>query len=587
MPSPLFIRRLMGGVALGVFLNFTLGIPSDYTPARASNATMHDSVGTLVFAENQLLTSTDDLTVANSWETTEATINDADKVTLDSGTNARIIQRTSGVKNADAIVAGGVYDIIFEAAKTSAGDTIVVEIAYFDSVAGFLTGSDITLTTTFQTISLIGLVPLSSTSSQVQLLGATGNTGGQVQVRNMRMVRTPMVGGSVFIPNTTTSSFYGARAPSYVFDGSDWLNEGYLTEEARTNLWLQSKAFGTSPNSLVRAAIGTGVVGPDGVNTTTALIANADEDTSHILQQSWTEATITDNAIHTLSVFAKKGAFDWILLQTKDKNNSNLSTYFDLDNGVVGATAAHDDQGIIDVDNGWFLCWVIVDVVTGVTNPTGLIYLAEANGDAAFTGDASTIQTYIDDVQFEEGQGPSSRIPTVLTTLERAADTLLKGTSGVILPEINYLAGEIVVEFMANPGSLATGSSQNLIDVVSDALASDKPKIQIFESDVTAGNINARIRLAGSDKLWTPATSNTSGTRHKVGMAWDANGGISSFDGVTGGTEPAFTPESGFDIIGWGHNAITPANGGYSGHIRSGFLGKTKPSQAAHNARTA
>lgn len=588
MPNPILMRRLMGGVATFVFLDFTAGIPSDYTHARASNATMHDSVGTLVFAENNLFCNTNDLTVANSWIVASGVvIDDVDLITYPTGTNGQMRATVSGTTNPDANVVGASYEIIFEARKVSGADTIVLRARHSDAVKGNTDGSNITLTTEYQDVGVSGVIPESATSAQAQLRGAVGNTGGQVQVRNIRMVRTPMVGGSIFINNPTTSSFYGARAPSHVFDGSGWLNEGYLHEgEARTNLIIQSDALATTwtlpgANTTITDNAGVALTG----------LTTADDvlhgDSAETVQQT---VTLTADTVTCLSAVVEQGdtgEHDFVKIALIDNSDgaNGPEAWFNIATGAAGTaqadgTGAITDSGIIDMSGGKYRIWVSGTITAGQTD--GRVELINTTADAVDTAEA-TNSVYWSSIQLEVGQSPSSINPTVLTSVTRAADALLKGTSGVILPEINPLAYTIVVKGMANPGSLADGTTRRMFEAASDALASDNPKLQLVMDASTAGTATFNNVLAASTKTWNPTTSNTAGVRHAYGVAADAAGGISSFNGVTGATEPAFTPEPGFDKIGWGGDFA--GGNGYMGHIRSGFIGTTKDSQGALNAR--
>ncbi len=380
-----------------------------------------------------------------------------------------------------------------------------------------------------------------------------------------------------------------ARVASHVFNGSSWLNEGYLTEEARTNLCLESDDLTTTwtlpgANTTITANAGVALTG----------LTTADDvlhgDSAETVQQTVTVGADVITALSAVVEQGTTGEHDFVKIAVIDNSDgaNGYEAWFNIATGAAGTAQADGtgtltDSGIIDMSGGKYRIWVSGKITAGQTD--GRIELINTTADAVDTAEA-TNSVFWSSLQLEAGQSPSSIIPTVLTSLTRAADSMLYGTSGMVLNEINFQAGTIVTEFMANPGSLASGSNQHLFTASSDALASDRPQLFMFFDDNVAGQLKFNSLLAGSSKVWTSATTNTAAVRHSGGAAWDANGGISSFDGGTGGTEPAYVSEPGFDSIGIGHTAIAPSNP-FNGHIRSVFIGKTKDSQAALNARTA
>jgi hypothetical protein len=93
------------------------------------------------------------------------------------------------------------------------------------------------------------------------------------------------------------------------------------------------------------------------------------------LQQS----TTVSSGEHTFEVRLKKGVTDWALLL--HTHGGVFDTYFDLDNGVVGAT--NDAQGsIVDDGDGFYICSVKITAAQAATSSgTCRLYLAEGNGN--------------------------------------------------------------------------------------------------------------------------------------------------------------------------------------------------------------
>jgi len=97
------------------------------------------------------------------------------------------------------------------------------------------------------------------------------------------------------------------------------------------------------------------------------------------------------------SIFAKKGNQDWIALA--DATVANTLSYFNISTGVLGTVGSAADAYIEDWGNGWCRCCI---VFTGTAASHNIqIYTAEADGDAIFSGDGVTINTYLWGAQCE------------------------------------------------------------------------------------------------------------------------------------------------------------------------------------------
>lgn len=340
-----------------------------------------------------------------------------------------------------------------------------------------------------------------------------------------------------------------ARVGSHVFNTGEaaWLNEGYWSEEARTELELWnrdgSNAIWTKSASMAAVKNATGL---DAVanSATTLTASDANQTFAHTITKT--------SAEYTMGVYIKR----------KTGTGSILIT----DNGFTNET---DVKTLINSSR-----FTLVQITRTQANPAIGIKIV-TSGDAI----------EIDVCGCEAGQSRSSPIFATTAEVTRAKDTMKYGVSGTVLSEINFPAGTIVIEAMPNPGSSTNGGSQMFLDIASDAQASDKPRFNITSNSTVAGRVDAQFTLAGGNISWRVTLSNTDGVRHKYGNAYDATGVFSSFDGADGtDTEPAWTPEPGFDKI-----AIGATIGGgslFNGHFRSLFIGKTKDAQTPLNVRT-
>lgn len=195
---------------------------------------------------------------------------------------------------------------------------------------------------------------------------------------------------------------------------------GLLIEESRMNLTLRSEAFDHANWTKTESTISTdAIVAPDGKTTADGIIGSTN-DIKHFVNDGTTVSTTT---AYTITVFAKAGNQDWILIEpfgTASPGTDNA--FFDLSSGSIGTTEANvDDATIKSIGNGWYR--VSVTITTDATDTLNVaIASAEADNDSAFAGDATTVDTYIWGAQLEAGAFPTSYITTTSAAVTRAAD---------------------------------------------------------------------------------------------------------------------------------------------------------------------
>ena len=204
--------------------------------------------------------------------------------------------------------------------------------------------------------------------------------------------------------------------------------EGLLIEGESTNLLTYSEDFDNSAWAKNASSIGGSTTGPDG-NTITAngLIASTDDVSSHYIRQIGVAATPTKD--YSLSVFAKKGDKNWLLLKLRfyDSTPTLLTentAYFDLDNCAVGTVSSGATSSIKELSNGWVRCTITATADATAATSWNIICVAEGNNDSTFAGDGSTINIYTWGAQLEEMPFASSYIPTTTAAVTRAGDSL-------------------------------------------------------------------------------------------------------------------------------------------------------------------
>jgi hypothetical protein len=227
-----------------------------------------------------------------------------------------------------------------------------------------------------------------------------------------------------YIETTTAAVYTGItdNVPRLDYDGDC---PSLLLEPQRSNLIDSAEYYNGSSWSRVRSTITDNAeTSPEGVDNASALIATAVNDDHYIYA-----TPATTNAIHTYSVFLKKGNRTWARLW---ETTTNVFVDFNLDTGATGTTnGTIIDKGTEDFGNGWYRCYFTYD-----TGSAGLkvcrIYSLEGDNDRSYLGDGTTEEIYIYGAQLEEGSYATSYIPTYGTSVTRNADDLELSTLSTV-----------------------------------------------------------------------------------------------------------------------------------------------------------
>ena len=223
---------------------------------------------------------------------------------------------------------------------------------------------------------------------------------------------------------------------------------GYLLlEPSRTNSLLQSNQFNTTwYNSNTSESVSSGGFGGLNYWTITKTAASG-----------WIRQNLSLSGVQTLSVYAKSGTLNWIRIIAT--GSSTASTWFDLQNGVVGsADFGTESSNIESVGDGWYRCSITVDIgtVNGVR-----FYPADGNNDVSGTSGSILIQA----AQLEVGSYATSYIPTEGSSVTRVAElcndagnsTVINKNQGVLFVESAALADDLTFrQITLNDGSLNT-----------------------------------------------------------------------------------------------------------------------------------
>lgn len=246
---------------------------------------------------------------------------------------------------------------------------------------------------------------------------------------------------------------------------------GLLVEGSSTNLLVHSTDVAAGGwQEATTAGSGAGVrylqanagLAPDGSNTATKIVESTDSDMQRIL----TAVSVTSGENYTFYAILKAGERTEVELRTSLRNGP----IFDLSAGTLDAAgSAMDDQGIIDLGKGWYLCWFVT--TAGGSSDLPFIVL-RSGGTDTYVGDGIS-GLFVSGVQYEPGWGPTSLIVTGASALTRAADNVVYAgdpaalglTQGYTLlglglgPRTSSSAGEA---FVAGVGNIDQGQRSSI-----------------------------------------------------------------------------------------------------------------------------
>jgi hypothetical protein len=261
---------------------------------------------------------------------------------------------------------------------------------------------------------------------------------------------------------------------------------GLLVEEARTNLLRYSEQFDNAAWSKLNTTIGANAVAsPDGTLTADTFVESTDgSNQQHYINQVY---SVTSGTSYTYTVFAKYVSRQWLVLTG---NRNNWQAYFDIQNGVVGNKGSlASSSSITALANGWYRCsvTVVADSTIGVAFQ---IYAATANGTTrtpVYIGTGANA-FYIWGAQLEAGAFPTSYIPTVASTVTRAADVAtLANTGSSIFP---------VSAFTTVNSPFGTAGGGSTVKLVGPTVK----RTAVYASDLTQAQINALASV--NDDFW-------------------------------------------------------------------------------------
>jgi hypothetical protein len=356
---------------------------------------------------------------------------------------------------------------------------------------------------------------------------------------NLDFAKTKALDPRVTFTRASTGTFAGsngliqtAASGAARFDHNPETGEslGLLVEEARTNNFQYSidfsQSYWTKPSITSNS-----IIAPDGTTTGSTLTATG-SNTNQMLHIFLNPGSTQ----HSCSIFAKAGTSNWLAI-----SNANDYQFYNLSNGTLGNTSNNSGSpvGIEDYGNGWYRCWIAP--VTTASNVGWKYRVVSAdNSLSATTGDS----IYLWGAQLEAGAFPTSYIPTVASTVTRAADVAtVSNTGSSIFPTSAFTT-------VNSPyGTAGGGSTVKLVGPTVKRTA-------VYASDLTQAQINALAEV--NDNFWRWRVLGTSFAL----PSFTANGSVTVDwgDGVVETLTTAvhtFTNGGGYHDIGFRFNSGT------------------------------
>jgi len=347
-----------------------------------------------------------------------------------------------------------------------------------------------------------------------------------VPVLSLDFLTSNFLDPRVTFTRSTTATFVGSNgliqtaainAPRFDYNPVTLAPNGLLIEEQRVNSLLYSDQFQQATWSKGSGSITADtILSPDGTTNADAFIENTAASAFHFVSQSITKAA--SNIAYAGSFYLKnKGRQVSFSLQNA-AGSSGVVGRVNPATGTVTQNAIAFGTGftagtitMTDVGNGWYR---VVLTATSDTSTSIVFQQVLHNGTTAvYTGDGVS-GAFLWGAQLEAGAFATSYIPTVASTVTRAADIAsMTGTN--FSSWYNQSEGTIV----SNTAIYSTFARNSAAYDINDTTSSNRT---VYRTITTISNDQAVIRSGGSvsASLSTIAAVNTS--PRKAAVAYKA-----------------------------------------------------------------
>ena len=320
-------------------------------------------------------------------------------------------------------------------------------------------------------------------------------------------------------------------APRFDYNPTTLAAQGFLIEEARTNLVTYSEDLSNAAWNKGLMSVTGGNTDPFGTNT--AYLVNTSIETSATFPG--VTVTVANSTTYVLSAFVKVGTASHIRLRFGLAVGSVSAWY-----SIAGGTFSNVGAGIVGLSattypSGWVR--IAVSIAYGASDGgSRAISLSPVNGSAS-TIPAGTV--YLWGAQLEAGAFATSYIPTVGAAVTRAADVASINT---LSPWFNNVAGTLYAEYSI---PYTPGATQNIeIVALVGAVGVTQNGIAFYVNGPSGKQGSANVWVSGVSVGRIDATTNfVAGTYIKYASAYAANDRAVTSSGTAPTTSTtAYTP---------------------------------------------
>jgi len=556
-----FLTSGSGRLVPRLTLNFLTGAPLDsrITFSRTTNATLVDSTGRVTYAPNNLVLRSEEFDNAY-WTKSDTTVT-ANATTSPDGTSTAdavfetVTNSVHTVQRTTLTITAGTSTTLSMYVKANGRDNVDLRIqgSAGQAIGRFVLIGNGTFTTINSGVGVVtaaSITPLSNGWYRISVTGvataADTSVGAFLYLRdgtNTTYAGDPTKGvfiwGAQFeqvtyqtLPSTyvqtVASAYYG---PRFDYDPVTLAARGLLIEEQRVNLLLRSEEFDNAATWVRTTAnlTANATTSPDGTTNADRLTADGTPST-HNINQSLTFTA----AAHTVSVYAKKDTNNFVQIRIGAFAIAGGTGFanFDLNAGTVGTVGAGlSAASITPAGNGWYRC-----TITGTTAATSTVvgfYIVTSATAVSNEVNSLTTSVFLYGAQLEAGAFATSYIPTVASTVTRAADNAsMTGTN--FSSWYNQSEGTIVAQ------ATAYGNKASSVLVrIQDATA--VTNFIAGRQSATGTQILGQTSSSGGLTAGLAATNFTLGVPFVIAVACAPSNIAASVNGGTVGTSTAMT----------------------------------------------
>jgi hypothetical protein len=330
---------------------------------------------------------------------------------------------------------------------------------------------------------------------------------------------------------TTGSAYYGPRLD---YNPATLTARGLLVEEARTNYLLQSSDLASASWVKTDATPTKNQVGLSGAANSAFTVQEGSAGTAFLAQDG--SAVPADSQLSGCAVL-KLGNTSWVRVGIYGGGFTNYSlAWFNLSAGTVGTvsnvgTSTGGVASITSLGGGWYRCAITCSPGGGYTIPK--IAVVSATADASTTRVANATWLF-DSAQVEVGAFATSYIPTFGSAATRAAESA--GASAISW--LNALAGTMAVEHEI--GARTTASAFPRVFQVDDGTAVSNNNRWSYGLLTGVPAMFADVVVAGANQA-SPSLAGIFGGAQKIAYSLTLNNARYSRSGAAVASDSAIS----------------------------------------------